>query len=249
MYRYTLSFEYRSVLAAADGSCHPSSPIWIASLSRTHRFLISFLSINLLCLIEILPNDSSHIDQPLLCLISEGDEQAFRVLFDHYKDRFYFVALKMTRLDYIAEEMVQEVFLKIWRNRETLHGIDNPDAYFFTMLYRRVYQYYKKEALDKKLLQEAKNTSSSENATEASVLARESKMLLEAAILKLPPQQQLIYRLNKMEGFSYNEIADKLHLSPNTVRNHLATAVRSIRIHLRHLGELGFVIGIFSFWH
>lgn len=174
-----------------------------------------------------------------------GDEKAFRVLFDHYKDRFYFVALKMTRFDHIAEEMVQEVFFKIWRNRETLTAIENPDAYFFTVLYRRIYQYYKKEALDKKLLQEAGRETDSANLTDEAVLARESKQLLEEAISKLPPQQQIIYRLNKVEGFSYIEIADKLSLSPNTVRNHLAAAVRAIRIHLRHLKDFVLVIGIF----
>lgn len=184
----------------------------------------------------------------MLRRLSEGDERAFRVLFDHYKDRFYFVALKMTRLDHVAEEMVQEVFLKIWRNKASLSEIENPDAYFFTMLYRQVYQYYKKAALDKKLLQGVIGNTESENVTEQSVLAKESTRLLDEAISKLPPQQQLIYKLNKVEGYSYNEIADKLHLSPNTVRNHLAAAVRSIRIHLRHLSEFALVLGIFTFW-
>ena len=165
-------------------------------------------------------------------------------MFDHYKDRFYFVALKMTRFDHIAEEMVQEVFLKIWRNRETLADIEKPDAYFFTVLYRQVYQYFKKEALNRKLLQEAGPEGDASNLTEETLMARESKRLLEEAVAKLPPQQQAIYRMNKIEGFSYQEIAEKLNLSPNTVRNHLAAAVRTIRIHLIHLKEFGLIMGL-----
>ena len=191
-----------------------------------------------------MPTNPSHIDPSLLHLISKGDEKAFRVLFDHYKDRFYFVALKMTRFDHIAEEMVQEVFLKIWRNRETLADIEKPDAYFFTVLYRQVYQYFKKEALNRKLLQEAGPEGDASNLTEETLMARESKRLLEEAVAKLPPQQQAIYRMNKIEGFSYQEIAEKLNLSPNTVRNHLAAAVRTIRIHLIHLKEFGLIMGL-----
>ncbi len=176
--------------------------------------------------------------------VASGDERAFRILFDHYKDRFYYVALKMTRLDHVAEEMVQEVFLKIWKNKESFSEIENPDAYLFTVLYRQVYQHFKKVALDKKLLQGVAGNTESANVTEQSVLAKESARLLDEAISKLPPQQQLIYRMNKVEGIPYNEIAEKLHLSPNTVRNHLATAMKSIRIYLRHYREFALIFGI-----
>lgn len=192
-----------------------------------------------------MPNNNLHIDRVLLHQISEGNEQAFRVLFDYYKNRFYNVALKMTRQNHIAEETVQEVFLNIWRNKASIIDIDNPDAYFFTMLYRQVYQHFKKVAIDKKLLYEAPLPSQVENLTEQAILGKESQRLLDEAISKLPPQQQAIYKLNKIEGFSYFEIAEKLNISPNTVRNHLAAAVKSIRISLRHLGDFALIFGIF----
>jgi RNA polymerase sigma-70 factor (family 1) len=171
-------------------------------------------------------------DKELLRRIAEGDERAFRILFDGYKNRFYAVALKMTRSDTIAEEMVQEIFLKIWQNRTQLVNIDNPDAYFFTALYRQVFRHYKKLSLERKLLNLIAQSPAFRNITDETVLAHESNRLINEAIAKLPPQQQLVFRLSKMDGLSREQIAEQLHISPNTVKNHLAEAIKTIKSHL-----------------
>ena len=168
----------------------------------------------------------------LLHRITEGDEAAFRVLFDQYKDRFYAVVLKMTRSDNIAQEMVQDIFLKIWQNRASLREITNTESYFFTMLYRQVFRHYKKLALEKKLLKLIAESPSFQNITDETVLAHESERLINEAIAKLPPQQQLVFKLSKVDGLSREQIAEQLHISPNTVRNHLADAIKSIKSYL-----------------
>jgi RNA polymerase sigma-70 factor (ECF subfamily) len=171
-------------------------------------------------------------DKDLLRRIAAGDEKAFRVLFNSYKNRFYAVVLKMTRSDTIAEEMVQEIFLKIWQNRAQLVHIDNPDAYFFTALYRQVFRHYKKLSLERKLLSLIAQSPTFRNITDETVLAHESSRLINEAIAKLPPQQQLVFRLSKVDGLSREQIAEQLHISPNTVKNHLADAIKSIKSHL-----------------
>jgi len=72
-----------------------------------------------------------------------------------------------------------------------------------------------------------------ENSVEEILLAKENKKILDSVISKLPPQQQLVYKLSKQEGLSREEIATRLHISPNTVRNHLQEAVKFIRNNLK----------------
>lgn len=175
---------------------------------------------------------SSYHLKELLQSIAEGDEFAFRIVFDNYKNRFYAVALKMTRSDTIAQEMVQDIFLKIWQNRTSLASIDNPEAYFFTTLYHLIYKYYKKLSLERKMLKLISESPQFRNITDETVLAQESEKLISEAIAKLPPQQQLVFKLSKHDGLNREQIAEQLHISPHTVRNHMAEAVRFIRNYL-----------------
>lgn len=170
----------------------------------------------------------------MLSAIAAGDEHAFKILFDLYKVRFYSIARKMTGSDEIAEDIVQEVFMNIWNKRESLVNIDNPSSYFFTAVYRKVYQHYRKDALEKKLLLEASLLNVSVNTTDEMVLAQESNQLISQAISKLPSQQQLVFKLSKVEGLSREDIARQLQISPHTVKNHLSEALKSIRAFLQN---------------
>lgn len=173
-------------------------------------------------------------EKTLLKKIAVGDDHAFRELFNLYKERFYAVALKMTRSDEVAEDIVQDVFMNIWTKRESIMNVENPSSYFFTCVYRRVYQHYRKIALEKKLLQAVSSGKESVNTTEEMILAHESENLVFQAIAKLPPQQQLVFKLSKQEGLSREDIACRLNVSPNTVKNHLSSAIKFIQVFLRN---------------
>ncbi|MEO9022099.1 MAG: RNA polymerase sigma-70 factor [Ginsengibacter sp.] len=176
-----------------------------------------------------MPDCPLYDEKALLAKIADGDERAFRRLFDLYKERFYAVVLKMTHSDEVAEDIVQDVFMNIWSKRESLVNVENPSTYFFTAVYRRVYHHYRKIALEKKILQVSPPIKESVNTTDEMVLAHESKNLISQAIAKLPPQQQLVFKLCKQEGLSREDVASQLQISPNTVKNHLADAIKSIR--------------------
>jgi len=191
--------------------------------------------------------DCSRYDEKvLLAEIAIGDERAFRKLFDLYKERFYAVALKMTNSDEVAEDIVQDIFMNLWNKRKSLVNIDNPSSYFFTAVYRRVYHHYRKIALEKKLLQVSPPAKEAVNTTDEMVLAHESENLIYKALEKLPPQQQLVFKLSKLEGLSREDVASQLQISPNTVKNHLATAIKFIRVYLRN-STFTFVI-LFGFF-
>lgn len=170
--------------------------------------------------------------------VAAGDQKAFRVLFDQYKERFYAVARKMTRSDDTAQEMVQEIFIKIWQNRYSLSQVNDADAYLFTILYRQIFRHYKKLALERKLLRLIAESPAFRNVTDETVLARESQRLINEAVAQLPPQQQQVFLLSKQQGLTREQVAEKLRISPNTVRNHLAEAIRHIKLHLKQAALL-----------
>lgn len=181
-----------------------------------------------------MPDCSIYDEKVLLAKIASGDEHAFRELFNIYKERFYAVVLKMTQSDEVAKDIVQDTFMQIWNKRETLVDVDNPSSYFFTAVYRRVYHHYRKIAIEKKLLQSAAPAKESANTTDEMVLARESESLISQAIAKLPPQQKMVFKLSKQEGLSREDIALQLQISPHTVKNHLADALKFIQTFLHN---------------
>ena len=179
--------------------------------------------------------NSPYDDRELLIRISQGDESAFVVFFDLYKTRFFAVAYKMTRSREVAEELVQEIFLGIWQKKELLPEIENPSSYFFTTLYRKVFTYYRKLARERKLIEAASlDVSEFENTTDLTILSRDQVRMINEAIAQLPPQQQLVFRLTKQDGLSRQEVADQLKISPNTVKNHLANAIKFLETYLKN---------------
>jgi len=177
---------------------------------------------------------SDHIfqEKELLQRIAQGDEKAFRTIFDQYKDQFYAAALKMTRSTDVAEEIVQEVFVALWMQRSALAVVEYPSSYLFTIVYNNINKHFKKLALEKRIRQSvSERAPDSECITENELIEKENRQLLTHIIQQLPPQQQLVYELSKQEGLSRDEIADRLHISPNTVKNHLLKALKYIRLH------------------
>lgn len=187
-------------------------------------------------------SDNRVHEKELLQRISVGDEVAFREIYDLYKERFYAAALKMTRSADDAEEIVQEVFVALWLRRSALSHIENPACYLFTIVYNCISAHFKKQALEKAMKRNVcERMPGSECLTEDKLTEKENTLLLQQIVDALPPRQQLIYHLSKEEGLSREEIAIRLQISPNTVKNHLLKACKYIRIHLSRAMVLIFI--------
>lgn len=183
-------------------------------------------------------------------LISQGDDDAFTEVFRRYSSKVYGVALKMLKSEVEAEEVVQEVFISLWRARKRFNVIDNPEGYIFTTTYHAVYAHLRKISRDKDLLEEVIfQVVFKQNTTQDTIAARETGALIYEAIQQLPPQQRTVYELSKQKDLSYDEIATRLGLSKNTVRNHLAEAMKTIRLFLRkHLVNYLFILFLIVFF-
>lgn len=178
---------------------------------------------------------SSYDITLLLEQVSLDNEAAFRKVFDHYKSPFYSVAFKMTHNSDSAEEIVQEVFVLMWLKRKLIILANSPEKYVFTILHNCIYAYLRKLAKERQLKSRiARSEVNCEDLIETRLLEKENRGFIEKVINRLPPQQKIIYKLAKQEGVSREEIARRMHISPNSVRNHLAAAVGNLRASLKH---------------
>lgn len=170
----------------------------------------------------------------LLQRIAEGDHAAFRSLFEQYADKMYAVVYNYTKSRFVAEELVQELFIRVWKYKRQLRKVEDPAAYLYRMVFNHINTYLKRTANEKRILDNVR--SQADHPSEELIRqleANDMSRLIAAAINRLPPQKKTIYLLSREQGLSYQEIAEQLHLSPNTVKNHLVEATKLLRNYLK----------------
>jgi RNA polymerase sigma-70 factor (ECF subfamily) len=181
--------------------------------------------------------------------IAAGDEQAFEQLFETYGSLLHPFISKTVRSASAAEDILQRVFLKIWLKRDLLHDVDHPRAYLFKMASNECLAYLRGRAIARKHESEMMHQleGAQDNNTENYLNIQEIKNLVQEAFAQLPPQQQRIYAMSRHEQLKIPEIADRLGLSPFTIKNSLGRSLQRIRIHLEKAGYLlpTLLIGMF----
>jgi RNA polymerase sigma-70 factor (family 1) len=160
-------------------------------------------------------------------------DESFKCLFDNYKNRLYGYVLAITHSHYTAEEITQEIFIKLWLCRDMLNQVENLDGYIFTIARNKTLNHLRKAAYDVRLLKELQerglSAGSGNNNVEERAMAGEYDQLLQDALALLSPQRRLVYVMSRQRGLNHAEIAQQLQLSRNTVKNHMVEALRFIR--------------------
>jgi RNA polymerase sigma-70 factor (ECF subfamily) len=173
---------------------------------------------------------TQECDKALLQQVSEGDQNAFKQLFKIHKDAIYSIAFTFAKSVELSEEIVQDVFLKIWLRRANLNDIQNFKAYLFVTTRNHVYHVLKQIAQNyKTTLMPVEDHLLVDNDTVDIVIEKEYSLLLKRAIARLPNQQREVYTLIRDHGLKRNEVACQLNLQPETVKFHLAQAMKNIR--------------------
>lgn len=178
-----------------------------------------------------MPLKSPHNEEKLLLELSQGSETAYTILYNEYKHIVYSAALKVTKSKVLAEEAVQDIFLKIWENHQSLPMINNFENYLFIVARNSIFF-----AL-KKINSETISSSSGRtvkydagiNDTDYSIKDDQYNIILQQIVEQLPPQQQKIYKMAKWEGLSHQKIGENLNISTATVKKHMAQALKFIR--------------------
>jgi RNA polymerase sigma-70 factor (family 1) len=166
-------------------------------------------------------------EKELLMKVASGDEHAFSELFKSYHHLLGTHIYRITNSAELAEEVVQDVFLKIWLSRETLLTVENFRAYLFVVSKNHALNCLRKLAKERthqKSLEENVNVFDPEKAN----CLDPYYSLLDRAIDHLPPQQQKVYLLSRHKRLKYDEIASQMGLSRETVKKYLQGATHSI---------------------
>lgn len=178
--------------------------------------------------------EGKNEEKKLLILLAEGSEYAFQLIFDRHRNRIFKLAMQYVKSPAIAEDIVQDVFLKIWFQRTNLPGINSLEGWIYTLSRNLILNHLKKLSHEWNIRGNwAEHTIHFEETTDHKIRTDQYNQVLLQAVSQLTNQQQLIYRLAKENGLSYDAIAKKLSLSPRTVKTHMANALSSIRKFLR----------------
>jgi RNA polymerase sigma-70 factor (family 1) len=172
-------------------------------------------------------------EKNMLLLVAEGDVSAFRQLFEAYKNKVYSYAVHYTDSTAEAEEIVQEVFIKVWLHKETLPFLERFEAWLFTITRNLSFNSLRRVAREASFVSLAGETAETGEQADQPLLYKEQEKLLRIAVDQLPPQQQLVYKMHNEQHLSALEIARQLNISHSTVKNHLSLATRAIRSFLK----------------
>lgn len=167
--------------------------------------------------------------------IKLGDQQAFELLFHKYYVRLCAFSNKYLNDREEAQEIVQEVFVKIWEGREMIDPEDNLKAYLFKIAQNLSLNKLKRKKVESRYIEIFKLVyiENQEVSIHESLFIKELEELIAKSIKKLPEQCRIVFELSRIDGLKYREIADALHISVKTVEAQMSKALRSLRIELK----------------
>ncbi len=186
----------------------------------------------------------------LLELIAQGNELAFRHLFETYHNKLYNYILKITGSKETAEDTVHDVFLKIWIQKEKLPGIQNLDGYLFRMCYNHAINGFRRMATETLVMATLQKKPEKANLTpEDQLLNKEIRKLIHRAVDTLTPQQKEVFKLSREVGLKQQEIASQLNISIFTVKKHLTNALNHVRKEIsQHYGPHAIPLFVLSWY-
>jgi len=181
-------------------------------------------------------------EKELLSQVREGDVKAFERIYRSYSPRLYGSIFRIVKSVPVTEELLQDVFQRVWEHRKTIDVNLSFKSYLFTIARNLVYDYFNKASRQKLMERylQAKEMSSSD-VFRNQLEEKESEQLVEKAIHQLPPQRRLVYTLCKIEGRSYDEVSRTLGISVSTISDHMVKAAKSIKAYYLSRALLYFI--------
>ena len=187
------------------------------------EFLATFTSTRLNCLTLLSIKE-----------LKAGDEFTFKQVFDQYHQKLYFFILYKTKSEYIAEEVVQMAFTKLWQSRHTLQEEYTVSTQLFriatTILIDFLRKYNAKDAVTSRL--DVQEVERGIDSTNEKMSGAELQKTISKAVNELPPVRKQVFEMSREQGMTYREIAETLSVSSKTVETHIYKALKQIKKHI-----------------
>jgi len=194
-------------------------------------------------------NKSTRKADELFDLIRSGDQKSLELLFSIYFPRLNDFAKKVVQDDFISQDIVQEVFLKVWEKRREIESV-NIEAYLFRLVRNRCIDYIKHLKVVNNRMQEIQLSSKYEELYRIDfignepylLIEKELKMKIEKTIQDLPDRCREVFILSRMNGLKNKEIAEKLNINIKNVERHLSRALQSFRLNFSEELSIALII-------
>lgn len=176
-----------------------------------------------------------HFPEPALCRrLINSEERAFREVFDRFHRKIFQFAFNFIKDKEQSEEIVQNTFLNFWLHRERLDPSQPLAPLLFTIARRTLVDAWRKAASSERFREHVRrHMDIASNETEEQVLLNDLQRITQDALSLLNVQQHEVFRLSREEGLSYEEIANRLHISKHTVKYHLVNALQILKTHFK----------------
>jgi RNA polymerase sigma-70 factor (ECF subfamily) len=187
--------------------------------------------------------ETTDIDKNLLVQVAEGDEKAFRRLYDLFNKQVFSQAYIYLQSSELANDAVQEVFIRIWSSKEKLADVKDIRNYIFIVARNVIISDLRRRVLHQYLDEEMEMMDDQTILPDRQLSLKESMKIIQEAIENLSPQQRTAYTLSRNNGLSYDEIAKQMDISLPTVKTHISLALKSLRNYLsQHSVDLALLI-------
>lgn len=171
-----------------------------------------------------------YSDAQLLLELQGGDDRAFREIYERYADKLIAFALKKTQNEDEAMDMVQELFLSIWKNRHTIQVNGALEAYLMVSINYMSYKWYKKQSTKPRPLEDvAEIQETYEHSTDQKLSLAELRLLINQEIADMPEKMRQVYLCSREQDMTGPQIAEFLGLSHQTVRNQISNALSRLK--------------------
>ena len=166
----------------------------------------------------------------LIQQLQQGSERAFTILYDKFSKQLYRNILRLVKDEFIAQELLQDLFFKIWEKRLNIKIEGSFKSFLYKVAENLVFMYFRKVAKDNRLIENLiiANIEFDINAEDI-IISMQDLELLHAAIAKLSPQRKQVYTLCKLEGKSYDEVSNELGISTSTISDHIVKANKAVK--------------------
>jgi RNA polymerase sigma-70 factor, ECF subfamily len=179
-----------------------------------------------------LKTDKSNTD--LILLLQKGDRVAFYHIYERYSKRLYGFVLRYIKQDADAEEIIQEVFVKIWEARNRIDAYSSFESFLFTVAYNTTISLLRKRVSENKYINYLKTLQQPDVSYEVDneIRFNELNEKVNSLLDQLTPRQKEIFLLSRQEGLTHDEIAGKLEISLNTVKKHMTNTLAFLKSHI-----------------